>query len=91
MNGFAAPKNADQPVSAATRACILAIGLDRLARQAEYDGYAAAVLDDYRRLRAGDIGRRECAGDELTDCGLSYAEVDAALDALDALDAPEKA
>jgi len=59
MSGFAPPKEVlEQPVADATRACILRIGLDRLARAAEWDGYMRAVLDDYRRLRAQDIGSR---------------------------------
>jgi hypothetical protein len=64
VSGFAP---ADQPaVTAATRECILRIGLDRLARAAEWDGYARAVLDEYRRLSAQDIGRRiiTCADNE---------------------------
>lgn len=60
MSGFAPPKphNTDPPLAAATRACILAIGLDHLVAAAQYDGYLAAILDDYRRLQAGDLGRR---------------------------------
>jgi hypothetical protein len=42
----------------ATRECILAIGLDHLVAVAEWDGYLRAVLADYRRLKAGDIGSR---------------------------------
>jgi hypothetical protein len=58
---------ADQPaVTAATHECILAIALDRLTRTAEWDGYARALLDEYLRLRAQDIGRRiiTCADNE---------------------------
>jgi len=59
MSGFAPPKPDPNPaVTAATRACILRIGLDRLARAAEWDGYMRAVLDDYRRLQVQDIGSR---------------------------------
>jgi hypothetical protein len=59
VSGFAAPKSDhDQPVTEATRECILRIGLDRLIAAAEWDGYMRAVLDDYRRLQAGDIGSR---------------------------------
>ena len=59
MSGFAPPKEVlEQPVAEATHACILAIGLDRLARMAEWDGYMRVILDDYRRLKAQDIGSR---------------------------------
>lgn len=57
MSGFAPPQS-DQPVADATRACILAIALDRITQQAEWDPYARALLDDYRRLKAQDIGSR---------------------------------
>ena len=56
MSGFARPK---EPVADATRACILAIGMDHLVAAAQYDGYLAAILDDYRRLKAEDIGQRQ--------------------------------
>ena len=46
------------PVADATRACILAIGLDRLERTAAWDGYMRAILEDYRRLKVQDIGSR---------------------------------
>ena len=60
MSGFAppAPKLADQPVADATRACILRIGLDHLVAAAQYDGYLHAILADYLRLKAEDIGSR---------------------------------
>jgi len=57
MSGFAPPK-IDQPIADATRACILAIGLDHLVAAAKWDGYLRTVLDDYRRLKAEDIGSR---------------------------------
>ena len=57
MSGFAPLKITD-PVTDATRARILAIGLDHLVTAAAWDGYLAAVLADYRRLKVEDIGRR---------------------------------
>jgi hypothetical protein len=48
----------DQPVADATHECILAIAVDRLARQAEWDSFAAVLLADYRRLKVQDIGSR---------------------------------
>jgi len=53
------PPATEQPVAEATHACILAIGLDHLVAAAQYDGYLAAILDDYRRLKAEDIGQRQ--------------------------------
>ena len=58
MSGFAPLKITD-PVTDATRARILAIGLDHLVTAAAWDGYLAAILDDYRRLKAEDIGQRQ--------------------------------
>jgi hypothetical protein len=59
MSGFAPPKIVDpEPETDATRARILAIGVVHLVAAAEWDGYLAAVLADYRRLRVEDIGRR---------------------------------
>lgn len=62
MSGFADPKD-DQPVADATRECILALAMARMARQAEWDPFAAALLAEYRRLKVQDIGRRECSSD----------------------------
>ena len=45
-------------VTDATHECILAIAVDRLTRAAQWDGYVRAMLDDYRRLQAQDIGSR---------------------------------
>lgn len=57
MSGFAAPRS-DQPGAYDTHECILAIAVDRLARQAQWDPWAAALLADYRRLTVQDIGSR---------------------------------